>query len=209
MRKLRTAGMLLSLLVILVPQLAAAQAPAAAPPPTAVPTVPSAAGQAMTTTAIAPSAQPAAPATTSAQPASATSSGQAQTPWAPPDRLFTYIVIAVVFLGILIFFANVRHVLGGPGGWSLADALSESTDVTDAEGKPVKQMRASSSRLIAFIGTIAIVFLFLGFGAFMLWGFAETGTVRGASEVGNYLLSGLTLFAPYAVNRVSSAIAPK
>ncbi len=141
--------------------------------------------------------------------------------WVAPDPGFTYAVIIVVFLAILIIFAAVGRVLGSQNSkWSLADALSEETDLTvdDDNHKPytvngvvVKktEMRASSSRLIAFIGTIAILMLFLGFGAFILWNFANTGAITGASDIRNYLFAGLTLFAPYVVNKFSSVFAPK
>lgn len=59
------------------------------------------------------------------------------------------------------------------------------------------------------MGTVAILLLFLGFGGFMLWDFGETGAVRSTAEICNYLLAGLTLFAPYVVNKFSSVFAPK
>jgi hypothetical protein len=142
--------------------------------------------------------------------------------WISPDDWFIYTVIIVVFLGLAIAFGLVVRRLGADGtGWSLADALSEEADVTvpDDHGKPytvngvvVKktELAASSSRLIAFVGMIAILFLFLGFGAFMLWGFAKTGTMpSGAADITKYLLGGMTLFAPYVVNKFSSVFALK
>ncbi len=140
-------------------------------------------------------------------------SAPASTGWqAPPDQ-FIYAVIVIVYLGVFIAFAIVCRVLSENQSWSLATALSEEADITvdGPNGQQVKktELAASSSRLIAFVGTIAILFLFLGFGAFILWEYAEKGTVSNTDTIGKYLLGGLTLFAPYIVNKFSSVFAPK
>lgn len=141
--------------------------------------------------------------------------------WQKPEDWFIYAVIIVVFVLFLVILAIVRDVLGrGGSAWSLADALSEEVDlsVPDANGKPYSvngqvvkatEMRASSSRLIAFLGTLAILLLFMGFGVFILWNFAHTGEIKGANDIQRYLLGGLTLFAPYVVNKFASIFAPK
>jgi hypothetical protein len=147
---------------------------------------------------------------------------QAAQAWSPPEPWFIYTVIIVLFLALAIALGAVARRLGAEGNkWSLADALSEEADLTvaDAQGLPytvngvvIKKtvMAASSSRLIAFVGMIAILFLFLGFGAFILWGFAKSGTMpASAGEITKYLLGGMTLFAPYIVNKFSSVFAPK
>ena len=141
--------------------------------------------------------------------------------WSAPQDWFIYIVIAVVFVGLAVVVTSAARRLGASDNdWSLGDALSEEADVTvpDASGLPytingvvVKktELAASSSRLIAFMGMIAILFLFLGFGAFILWEFAKTGSVPSATaDVTKYLLGGMTLFAPYIVNKFSSVFAP-
>ncbi len=107
--------------------------------------------------------------------------------------------------------------------WSLADALSEETEAAAVGATPVAGGAAgvppvqpltsplvniplaSSSRLIAFLGSIVILFLFLGFGLVALYDFATMGALPpSTSSVKDYLLTGLTLFAPYAVNKFSS-----
>lgn len=134
-------------------------------------------------------------------------------PWKAPGDQFVYAVIIIVYLGVFIAFAIVCRLLSESQNWSLATALSEEADITvaDPNGQQVKktELAASSSRLIAFVGTIAILFLFLGFGAFILWEYAETGTISNTDTIGKYLLGGLTLFAPYIVNKFSSVFAPK
>lgn len=64
------------------------------------------------------------------------------------------------------------------------------------------KLHASSSRLIAFMGSLVILFIFFGFGTVALYGFATTGTVPATlKDITDYLLAGLTLFAPYTVNK--------
>ena len=135
---------------------------------------------------------------------------------------FIYLIVTAVFIGILIALLKVSARLSDPAThWSLADALSEEADLTvnDANGVPLitngapvkkTELAASSSRLIAFLGTIAILFLYLGFGAFMLWGFATSGAMPAAAgDVSKYLVGGMTLFAPYIVNKFSAMFAAK
>ncbi len=97
-----------------------------------------------------------------------------------------YLVIFIVLVGSLLVLLFIRASLGN-SGWSLGDVLSEETDVTamvtnaagqtepklDSSGKPVMitEMRASSSRLIALMGMMSILLMFLGFGTFALYSF--------------------------------------
>jgi hypothetical protein len=144
------------------------------------------------------------------------------TKWCRPDDWFIYLVIGFVYLGVLIALSTVARKLSQPTtNWSLADALSEEADITvpDTSGMPytvngvvVKKtvLAASSSRLIALMGMIVILFIFLGFGAFMLWAFANNGTLpASAGDVTRFLVGGMTLFAPYVVNKFSSVFSVK
>jgi hypothetical protein len=139
-----------------------------------------------------------------------------------PDDWFIYTVIILVFLAIVVALGSLARRLGAvQTHWSLADALSEETElsVLDATGTPLivngavvkkVQLTASSSRVIAIMGMIGILALFLGFGAFALWWFAKTGTMpSGAADVTKYLVGGVTLFAPYIINKFSSVFAPR
>jgi hypothetical protein len=154
---------------------------------------------------------------TTAPPKDASSTVQ----WEPLDPTLLHVIIVIVLVAIFIAFALIFRRLAEPTSkWSLAEALSEEADVTvnDANGMPytvggtvVKktELAASTSRLIAFIGTIAILFLFIGFGVILIFEYGRTGKVDNAEAVGKYLLAGLTLFAPYVVNKFSSVFAPK
>ena len=117
--------------------------------------------------------------------------------WVAPPEFVIYLVIGALYLAITACGVAVARALRRAPSWSLADALSEEADTSDASGGKTV-MAASTSRLIAFLGMIGILALFLGFGAFVLWGVAETGRVPSQSaEFSQYLLGGVTLFAPY------------
>ncbi|MCH8618048.1 hypothetical protein [Undibacterium sp. TS12] len=141
-----------------------------------------------------------------------------------PNDFFLYFIPTVVLIGSFMAILAVRGALKSTS-WSLADALSEEVDlpvfkeITDTQGvktrepvygkdeKPVlvPEMRASSSRVVALMGMIAILFLFIGFGVFILFSFGNTGKVPPSSDqVVHFLFGGLTLFAPYVVNKFAS-----
>ena len=73
-------------------------------------------------------------------------------------------------------------------------------------GKPtaVTLMEASSSRLIALAGMVAILLIYVGFGIFSLYTYGLTCQMpASAVAVSTFLYSGLTLFAPYVANKIS------
>lgn len=136
-------------------------------------------------------------------------------PYHEPNEWFVYSVIVVVLLGCIYTLLLVCKYLSNSSTWSLSDALSEEVEVTesDKDSKPIlKKMCASSSRLIALMGMIVIVMMFIGFGAFSMYHFAMTKQMPPINEVRNFLLTGLTLFAPYTVNKFSNifeSLSPK
>jgi hypothetical protein len=127
------------------------------------------------------------------------------TQMAAPHPLIIYAVIALVVGGFVAAVNALMTSLSKPNsGWSLAAALSEPSADGHAPASP------SSSRLIAFLGSLAILSLFMGFGVFVLWDIARNDRVpTGMGEVVQYLMTGLTLFAPYAFNKVSQVMAGK
>lgn len=140
---------------------------------------------------------------------------QAATPPSRPPDWFIYGLIALVYVCALLGILTVRNVLLASDKWSLSDALSEEADLTTEKADPsdaTKKIRvtetrlvASTSRLIALLGMIAILALFLGFAGIVLWYFGESGTVPpDTTKVIQFLVAGLTLFAPYVVNKFSS-----
>ena len=155
--------------------------------------------------------------------ANAASAADATTPaltWQAPSAWFIYGVIIAVFLGAILALLITKAALSKTT-WSLSDALSEDVEVSDttkdangvkqprldATGKavPVTIMVASSSRFIAFVGIIVILMMFLGFGTFALYGVAKTGKMPDSTDtIVKFLVAGMTLFAPYVVNKFSA-----
>lgn len=132
---------------------------------------------------------------------------------------FAMLLVAGVAFITVMALLFVNHRVGEAKDWSLADALSEEvevgTDKKDAAGNPVKDnngniakdsiMKASSSRLIALLGTIAIMMLYIGGGLSVLYKFAIDGEVpHGTKDLSTFFLYGMVLFAPYIVNKFSS-----
>jgi uncharacterized membrane protein len=135
--------------------------------------------------------------------------------WVPPGNWFIYFVIFIVLFGSLVSILIIRSSLSNTT-WSLSNALSEGIELTemDEDGKPimdasnkplmVTKLYASSSRMVALMGMIVILLMFLAFGSFSLFAFAKTGEMpKSINEVVKFLIAGLTLFAPYAVNKFS------
>ncbi|MFM7640483.1 MAG: glycoside hydrolase family protein [Cyanobium sp.] len=136
------------------------------------------------------------------------------------------ILFGVVLILSLIYW-RLQH-----GGWSIANAASEPTTLripldenwsqslgdkksllgTAAPTGPVVSltvMEASSSRLIALAGMVAILFIYVGFGIFSLYTYGLTCQMpASAVAVTTFLYSGLTLFAPYVANKVSGLLQP-
>lgn len=134
---------------------------------------------------------------------------------APPDWFLFGVIVLVIFAVIVALFL-IRAAVAKTK-WSLSDALSEDVGLTamDSDGKPlmddskkpimVTEMRASTSRLIALMGMMMILLMFIGFGSFAMYRFATTGDMPASLDgVIKFLLSGLTLFAPYLVNKFAS-----
>lgn len=139
-----------------------------------------------------------------------------------------YLVFFIVIFGTLLSILVIRKSL--PKEWSLADALSEDVELSattevkeskngvdtvtktplyDGDGKPflVTEMKASSSRLIALIGMLVILFMYIGFGSLLLLDFGKNNKISdpdALSEIIKFLAAGMTLFAPYLVNKFAS-----
>lgn len=93
--------------------------------------------------------------------------------------------------------------------WSLAQALSEEVEfnTTDATGakKTETLLVASTSRVIALFGLIALLVLFMGFGAIAMWYFATSAKMPDFSGILNYFYAGAGLFVPYGLNQFKEA----
>ena len=139
--------------------------------------------------------------------------------WKAPSQWFVYTIIGVVLFGSFLAILFIRAALSNTN-WNLGDALSEEVEISlttnadgkkevrlDASGKPtmVTEMSASVSRLIAMMGMMVILFMFIGFGTFTLYSYSMTGEMPLSTDmVIKFLAGGLTLFAPYLVNKFAS-----
>jgi len=148
--------------------------------------------------------------------------------WKAPPPLAVYIIIGFVLFGSFFAMMLIRSALID-SNWQIGDALSEEVEINlefrdkdgnadikvDKSDKPLtaKVLRASVSRLIALMGMMVILLVFLGFGIFALYSFANTGMMpESTDKVIKFLAGGLTLFAPYVANKFSGifdSFAPK
>lgn len=172
--------------------------------------------------------QSASAAAKAAQAAASSASASGSSTWIAPASFVVYSIPFIVLFGSLIAILVIRSSLL-PKSWSLADALSEEVPlpivkkgvakddagkeitteefVYDKDGKPVLApvLKASSSRVIALMGMLAILFMFIGFGTFALYGFGKTGKMpESVDDLVKFLAAGMTLFAPYVVNKFAS-----
>ncbi len=120
-----------------------------------------------------------------------------------------WIAFWVMTLLLVVLFAGVTLGLLRSAEWKLGDAISEEAgdqpDPLPPGQKPI--MVASSSRLIALLGLLAILSVFIGFGYYFLYtAFAGNTSAADMKEsmkaVLYYLVSGAVLFAPYLANQL-------
>jgi hypothetical protein len=145
--------------------------------------------------------------------------------WVPLGDGVLYSLIAILVIGMVCVLCWIRHSLV-KSGWSLSDALSEDVvlpvfkESTDATGALIQeqvfnpannaavlapQLRGSTSRLIALMGMVAILMLFICFGAVAIFSFGKTGSIPdGVEKIVGFLMTGTALFAPYALNKLIS-----
>lgn len=122
-------------------------------------------------------------------------------------------VAVFVIVGYLITIVSLVK------DWPLAAALKEegeakTVETIDASTKtPVKvtsnEMVLSSSRLIAFLGLIGILGMFLGAGFYMLSSLFNAGkVVVDLKEIASFLAVGALIFAPYVANQLKGIFTP-
>ncbi len=113
-------------------------------------------------------------------------------------------LIGVAALVLVAYGIAIGSLLGASKNnkWSLAAALSEEVE-TKANNVVSTKPVASSSRLIAFLGLIGILGIFLGTGFYMLWSLFSKGTVVGElDKISKFLAVGGTIFVPYLANQL-------
>lgn len=130
--------------------------------------------------------------------------------WYTPQASVGYILICVLLLGTTIAILSIRDILSS-STWSLADALSEQTVVTIDDpknpGQKITQSvsKSSMSRLIAMMGMMSILILYVTIGCACVWSLTQTGKFPDSALQGAaFLTSGVSLFVPYIANKATS-----
>lgn len=126
-------------------------------------------------------------------------------------------LVFVVTIGIIVIgFGSVVIGLGRSRGddrarpWRLSDALSEEVTFVNASGTSETQLVASSSRLIAMLGVIAILSFFVSISLIVLYAFAAGGVVPDVVDtVMKFLVGAAGLFVPYFANQLRAALEKK
>jgi len=121
-----------------------------------------------------------------------------------------WVVTILLFLFLVVTFLGLLR----SKDWSLADAVSEEAGnqpaMLPAGQKPI--MVASSSRLVALLGLLGILTMFIGTGYHLLWSLFCGKTLPPLWEVMRFFYGGAAMFAPYLINQLKeafSAFAPK
>ncbi|MCK4125514.1 hypothetical protein HFK83_24500 [Ralstonia pseudosolanacearum] len=112
-------------------------------------------------------------------------------------------VIFVALFFVLGVFSTVRA-LKRDQNWGLADTLSEKSGTPTAT--TATPPTGSTSRVIAFLGLIGMLSMFVGIGFYLLWALfnGKQDLAHQLDIAGHYLLYGSALFAPYAFNQIKS-----
>lgn len=131
------------------------------------------------------------------------------------EPLVVWLIILVINLLILYGVRQVVRGLDLDPEWTMSRALSENTVVEqthpterDQNGQPIvlKAPLPSSSRLIALLGMIVIMGIFLGMGDVIIWSLATSGKLPDLEKAKDFLYAGAALFAPYLISQTREAL---
>ena len=130
--------------------------------------------------------------------------------WFTPKASIGYILVSVLLLGTTFSILSVRDLLAN-STWSLAEALTETTTekVADPQNPGQTTLRTTSkssmSRLIAMMGMMAILILYVCIGCACVWTLTQEGKFPDSALQGAaFLTSGISLFVPYVASRASA-----
>ena len=134
----------------------------------------------------------------------------------PQQSMAVWILILISLIILFVIWRVVAALSAAGSTWTLAMALSENEVLKDAAGNPVTDpvtgqpkslVSASSSRLIAFMGMVVIVCMFLGIGYYIIWGlFTGIDVAAKLTGIWAYFAAGSSLFAPYAANQLAELL---
>ncbi|WP_052210252.1 hypothetical protein [Dickeya fangzhongdai] len=125
----------------------------------------------------------------------------------PLPKTLTYLILAGITLIWVCALGVVTKILR-KDQWSLKNALEEEVELPAGTPPPASGimplMVASTSRLIALIGTIILGTFFLAIGYYVVWQLCNGQPIQDALDAWSYFLAGTTLFLPYGFNKASS-----
>ncbi|AEG70622.1 hypothetical protein [Ralstonia solanacearum] len=111
-------------------------------------------------------------------------------------------MIVVLLLTLLLIVKALRR-----QNWNLAEALSEEAALPEGTPTPAAGQKpplvASTSRLIALVGTVILGTFFTGIGFYVVWELFHAKSVDAASGAWTFFLSGAVLFTPYGTNKIA------
>jgi hypothetical protein len=126
-----------------------------------------------------------------------------------PTMTVGYILTGVTLLAAAVAIVSVTSALSN-SQWSIAEALSEEVAVEiDDPANPGKKLtvsksKSSTSRLIALMGMMVILVLYVCIGAACVWSLTQQGKFPDSALQGAaFLTSGLSLFVPYIVSKTT------
>lgn len=126
-------------------------------------------------------------------------------PVALPETLAATILVCLMvalLLSLLLIVKALRR-----QKWSLAEALSEEATLPEGTPTPAAGQKpplvASTSRLIALVGTVILGTFFTGIGFYVVWELFHAKSIDAANSAWTFFLSGAVLFAPYGTNKIA------
>jgi heme/copper-type cytochrome/quinol oxidase subunit 1 len=124
------------------------------------------------------------------------------------SAIFSYCLLGAIVLAMFACFVALRAALWRQG-WSLREALSEKTAIRSDDSETSGVAPASVSRLIALIGFIAFLTLYVGFGLAAMRRLAAGSPLPDREQFGDvelFLCAGATMFLPYLANKLEVVV---
>jgi len=109
----------------------------------------------------------------------------------PGIGMMWWVITITMTIFYIVAIRETVSTLRRSNTWSLSQALQENG------GKP------SSSRMIAFLGLLILMVLYMGIGYVAIWRLLNNEPLP---NVNTFLLTGLSLFAPYAFNQLKQMV---
>jgi hypothetical protein len=124
-------------------------------------------------------------------------------------ELIVKVALACILVSVLVALYQLgkRSPDAQARSWSLADALSENVTLSSSTGVPVTVLVASSSRLIAFLGLVVSLAVYVCIGLALLFALLTGKDVsKVVDTLWQVLAGGVGMFLPYLANQAREAL---